>query len=294
MTFSVDSQTIYCLATGKPIAFLTQSDFSMILDSLVMLDHDELEDELEIRTLVSMRPSTLWQSITPDSIEVMRTQFPKELLAYLLNRLYAPIKHPMTYESRIEALRYRTNLWDTLASFDFDSEQLQQLLLILLELDARFGLDNIPSARTKIQIWRSYHRENAVELLSHLAIWRDELVAKQVKETKRYHDSIEFWSTGNRQMRKAFLQSFIATKPPTRAEAKRQEKKAEVNLFDSILASIWKEEKEPTLAEQLRAESIRPANKLVAMSAAQRAAPIINKTAVIRGSATPLRFGVKS
>ena len=133
----IDFLSIYCLATGKPIAQINDDEAGMILEAC--------GSDIESLCLSSMRPSLPWMRVTPDSLNRMRDIAPRELLAYLMNRMYAPIENPIAgkpfnVESWQAARRMRIAIWKTIESADFGEDNLDRLLLILLELDSRFNL----------------------------------------------------------------------------------------------------------------------------------------------------------
>ena len=231
MTY-IDSLKIYCSATGKPIADIADDEAGAIIESLP-------SDKLETLALLSMRPSILWMSVTGDSLERIRLAAPKQLLAYLMNRMYAPIEHshqrPMRLEDRLAALRFRVNMWETIDAADFDSEKLNQLLMVLLEIDSRVNLSRTVKPAYIASVLQGFDLDS---LLQSLVSWRDSLAEAELKAIKQARASTEFWSNGNRLTRKPFLNALVDTKPITKAAEKRQAKRADENLFDSILDGI--------------------------------------------------------
>jgi hypothetical protein len=248
---SINPQFIYCYATGKPIAKIDDDSWLLILGSLIHLDPEEQADELEVRALTSMRPSVLWNSITRESIEYVRTAAPRELLAWLMNRMYAPIEHskakPLTFESRLAALRFRTELWQIIESAPFAPDQLEQLVMILLELDTAFNLTRLVKPNNVQSAWST----NINELIQTLATWRDKLTAEQIKLAREARISDQWWRAGNQHTSKAFVAATLNTKPVTRAAVKKAEKVKEKSLFDSIAAAILGEGGVEPIADQI-------------------------------------------
>lgn len=288
MTFQIDSQNIYCFATGKPFARIDDLDYAFSIDSIGS-DLETALDELSTRALITMRPSPFWSSISPSAIEFARQNRPRELLSYLMNRMYAPIEHnphkPMSFESNINARLFRCTLWSIIDSTDFAADQLEQLLFVLLELDTRFNLAKLSKPASVGQAWSE---SNIAKLLETLASWRDQLVEKSEKDTREAARSAEFWS-GSKLTGRAFSKSFMETKPLTRPISKKAAaKKAEEDLFSSILKEMFPGE--TAIGLQPSVPSIDPKLKAAAMSAAVTSD--YKPRNIIQLGKGPIKFGV--
>lgn len=267
---SINPQFIYCHATGKPIAKIDDESWLTITMSLISLDPEEAADELETRALTSMRPSVLWQSITKDSLEYVRVAAPKELLAYLMNRMYAPIEHskakPITFESRLSALRFRTELWQIIDSTEFGPDQLEQLLMILLALDTAFNLSRMAKPTSVAQAWS----QDITTLISVLGAWHDRLTAEQVKLAHEARISDQWWRAGNQHTSKAFVAAAITTKPLSKTAEKKIAKKAEQSIFDQIASAIFAGAGIEPVGQQPRVEGVKQSFKVGSEAAADR------------------------
>lgn len=212
---------IHCLATGKIIAEVSDDEFGVILAATAHIPAAQKQAHMDRLTLLSMRPSLAWMSVTPESLNAMREAAPRELLAYLLNRLYAHVEtdkktgKPLNSESMLAARRMRIQLWETIEATHFDSEELDQLLLVLLELDSRFGLAKLVKPTTVTSMWSADNFVNLKALIGQLILWKDTLVVAQVRADKQAAYAREFWSEGNRLTRSAFAQQFVKVKPHT-------------------------------------------------------------------------------
>ena len=211
---TIDFLTIHCLATGKPIAQINDDESGFILETVS-------ESDLERFCLMSMRPSLPWLSVTPESLDRMRQSAPKQLLAYLMNRLYAHVTldkfgKPLNHESFLEARRFRIRNWSIIESADFGSENLDTMLFILLDLDLRFNLTKLCKPQSITTLWESWHSAFAKDFLFNLTQWRTTLVEAQIKRDKQAAYAAEFWSEGNRLTRLARHNQFNSVAPAKR------------------------------------------------------------------------------
>src|SRR5574338_107988 len=94
-SYGFDMHGLYCQATGKCFGWTHIEE----MESLVNLvgaesnDADEIADDIAMRVLASMRPSHKWNKFRAESLAEMRKSDPIETLAYLINRMFAPLNH---------------------------------------------------------------------------------------------------------------------------------------------------------------------------------------------------------
>lgn len=244
---TIDSLTIYCLATGKPIAAINDDETGFILDSLVgRVPVDKQADHLERLALSSMRPSLAWMSVTPESMNHMIEIAPRQVLAYLMNRLYAHIDldrygKPLSFESSLAARRMRCVIWDSIESAHVEQSILDQILFALLDLDSRFGLTKLQKPTNIVQLWDSWSADNCDTFLKQLWAWRTTLVTAQEKATKQAKFAVEFWSEGNRMTRNALASTFKKVTPPSVAVAEKREKNAKLADAVDFLTQLERE-----------------------------------------------------
>src|SRR4051812_5829833 len=91
--FGYDYFRVYCSITGKPFGFLNSEERHSLL-SLVCESNDDADgacDDLWLRVIGSMRPSLKWNVWRDrDAMVKLRRTDPRETLAYLINRMFAP------------------------------------------------------------------------------------------------------------------------------------------------------------------------------------------------------------
>jgi hypothetical protein len=217
---TIDSFTIYCLATGKPIADYNDDERGVVIDAIQHLPLADQADHLERLALSSMRPSLVWMSVTPALVEHMRQVNPTQLMAYLMNRLYASVDtdkrtgKPLSHEDSINARRLRIAMWESIESANLAPDQLDAILFVLLDLDSRFNLAKITKPANIANAWESWSEDSASQFIHDLWTWHHKLVVIQNEAERRAKYQAEFWSEGNRMTRTATLEQFKKVVPP--------------------------------------------------------------------------------
>jgi hypothetical protein len=246
MTF--DSSTIYCLATGRPIAQVSDDEFGLTIEAFAHLPADTIDSHLERLALLSMRPGLAWMNSSPQMLESMRVSAPRQLLAYLMNRMYAPIDapkgnaRPQSLDSTLQARRTRIAIWQSIESATISDTQLDSILYVLLELDSRFNLAKLRKPTAIVELWQSWSAEAAMQFIESLWDWRAKLVAEHEKALRMAKASEAFWSEGNRLTRKAMLGQFTKVTPPSPTQAAKTAKAAKtrdtVDFLDALEAEL--------------------------------------------------------
>ena len=290
----LNNSTIYCLATGKPIAEISDDEYGTILEAFSHLPNPDAH--LEELTLNSMRPSLMWANITPTILENIRVAAPRQLLAYLLNRMYAPLERPKSHqpvnrERFYQSRRFRVEIWQKLESATFTDDQIGQLLHILLELDTRFNLATLDKPIAIAGLWNPNAEASWTDsLIIQLHDWMEILIAKQIKEERLAKVSADWWANGNKLTRSARFGAFMEAKPVTKTGAKKAAKKADDDLFASILEGLMS--KETPIGKQETAPMIPAKQKMAAV----QASAIVNRElshTTFKAPGTTIRFGVK-
>jgi hypothetical protein len=221
---------IRCLATGRIIAEMSDDEVGLIVAATAHIPADKRQAHLDRLILGTMRPSIAWASVTPESIDALREAAPMETLAYLLNRLFAPVERTDKQGKAVDsdawynARRMRIEIWESLNSQSILPDQLDSLLLCLLELDSRFGLTKVKKPTSLTQLWFQWSEDSTSQLILELWTLRNALMAEHHKAMKRAKFQAEFWSEGNRLTRNATVTHAAKVKPPATkiaSEAKR-------------------------------------------------------------------------
>jgi hypothetical protein len=139
--YGFDPTHIYCQVTGKPIAQTHSEEFEALVDSLGVVDAEQAADDLAVRLLASMRPSMRWNVFRDDSLVIMRQKHPVETLAYLLNRMFAPLNfRKISRRDLLADLEHRIKTFQIISEWD-KASHFDTLIYMLLELDAKWSLD---------------------------------------------------------------------------------------------------------------------------------------------------------
>lgn len=248
--------TIYCQVTGKPIGQLAETELAIMIQQAGHCDPEDLVSELWTRTIASMRPGPAWNYIRRDSMEKMLNQQPKDLLAYLLNRLYDPTNHNMSIDQRFQVLSTRISVYERIQTLDLETESFNQLLLVLLDLDTKFGIKGRFMQHELLQLdWFLSHENSIVGLIRQLNEWLESQTAAVALAEKKALNTQRFYAKGNSLTRQAFVTQFTRVMPPSKAGAERKAKEAEKDFFAMILDSIMVGEHETTSEAKL--EEIR-------------------------------------
>ena len=242
----INPTLIYCQVTGKPIGQISDIAFDTMIQLIRPCSDDDCISELWTRTIASMRPSPAWNMIRGDSLSKMLDADPRGLLSYLMNRLYDPLdgvaSRKMSMDTRLGYLANHIKVWNRIATLQIDREVMNQLLLVLLELDSKYGLRNHahPAVTDSINLSLTQHSDQ-LALVRHLNAWLDSLNAKAEKAMRDQAASDRSYLAGNRTTRSAYVKQFTRVTPPSKTKAAATAKTAQADYLDSIMDSIWKD-----------------------------------------------------
>ena len=291
----VDPRIMYCQATGMPIGALMEDAATALAASVTLGDDEQMMDELLIRTLNSARPAPAWNMFERDTLERIRHSNPRLLLSYLLNRLYTPVVK--TDQGNKYASVTHKQVHDRINQYIWSHEvvipevQLNRLLLVLLELDARWSLltmgmpKNIQAMLEKATI-QAY--DEAIETLND---WLTKLVEKEIENNKRLAEQERSFVRGNKLVKTAYMQEFIRQTPrsPERIKVIQREAKKQDGL--EFLAALEDElthipDNGKPVATMSKPRDSKPAYTPRTLYAGQVAGTII-----AGGEKKPIRFG---
>lgn len=231
--YGFDPARVYCLVTGKPFGYM----FLEELDSVLNIVHesngdvDDAANDLWIRVLASMRPSLKWNKFRTGSLADLRVSDPVETLAYLVNRMFAPhnrLKGGVTlahYQERILAWQ-RIETWG-------QSDDTNTLMYMLLELDAKMGLDVEMPPFNWLDFFDAESMKHRVEMVQ---AWYGNLMQRWEKRLKDEEMSVRWMRHGNVLAKPAFAAAYLESQPLSLTAIKKAEKKASQQVFD---AALW-------------------------------------------------------
>src|SRR4051812_22122998 len=137
--YGFDPHGIYCQVTGKRIGLTDEGELRALVGSIPG-DPDSVIDDLAVRIFASMRPSLRWNKMRIDSLETMRKQVPTETLAYLLNRLFAPLDQiKLPIDVKLGDYHNRIRIFNLLTEWG-EHDSLNLVTHMLLEIDAKMNL----------------------------------------------------------------------------------------------------------------------------------------------------------
>src|SRR5574338_543408 len=237
-SYGFDMHGLYCQATGKCFGWTHIEE----MESLVNLvgaesnDADEIADDIAMRVLASMRPSHKWNKFRAESLAEMRKSDPIETLAYLINRMFAPLNHRKigidnllrSYEDRIRAFQIIQS-WGV-------TDATNTMTYMLLELDAKWNLDteyppfswtaffiDAPDLAARLAILQNWYADRMIA-------WEKRLAAEELQTRWIRH--------GNVLAKPAFAAAYMESKPLSATAIKRAEKEAEKQMFGDLLFEI--------------------------------------------------------
>jgi hypothetical protein len=274
--FAFDPRGIYCSVTGKRIGTADSEEFASVvrLISVSNEDADAISLDLGMRLLASLRPSLKWNKFRAESLRDMRVSDPVETLAYLINRMFAPLNRQKVgvesllgyHSDRIKGYQL-IERWGT-------TDETHTLTYMLLEIDAKMGLD-VESA--PFNAYDFFF--DAPDMATRIAMvqgWYANLMTKWEKRLKDDELQTRWMRNGSVLAKPAFADAFMESKPLSVTAIKKEEKKAEKAFFADVAFE------NPILRELFGVESAE-------QKAEARPAPII-----VPRQKTPLKFGVKS
>lgn len=265
----VNATISYCQVTGQPIGFLTQDVIDELFASIPETDEDDLKSEILTRTLMSCRTSPAWLLLRRDTLNKLRLTQPRKVLAYLMNRLCSPIdneKLHMTLEKRTQLMSSRIKMWGLLQASQIDDLQLNKLLLILLELDARWNLDRLAMPRNIPFILAQQTVEGVANIIVALSEWLEAKVEKEIKDNKHLAESDRSFVRGNSAVKVAYMQELIRQTPPgaerQKVIARENNRVRLVDMIDEIERELTRipENGRPSAAMSQPRTPIKPFN----------------------------------
>ena len=242
----INPSVLYCIVTGKPygrIDFDSLCDVDFMLDTAHgTLDDESRMDEFLVRTCLTMRPSPAWQSISPERLDSLRLRQPRELLAYLLNRLYMPQEQinglRITQSTRIVNARARITLWKIISTAQISDLQLNQLLMVLLDLDTKFNLHTLAPIKQLPHFFTCASIGVYNDLIQLLVDWNHALTQKKLAAERTAQLSADFWSKGSSLTRVATVKQYFATVTPAPSTIAKREKAKTVNMATQMLEDL--------------------------------------------------------
>jgi hypothetical protein len=219
----VDIQGIYCLATGKLIGTLDESELRYAVDEIGIDDEEELMDDLIVRVVASMRPSITMNKPNRFTLRERMERTPVDVLAYLVNRLYGHRKL-LTYrdgETSFQPLMDRISIhtrWTQLADAGLD---LKPWIHWLLELDSKMNLHDIIAPKVTLDksnqwalavsgtpLFMLVTMDNAEALLKTFESWTfDRLIEYDKRDRSAIQEAN--WYRGNTHAQPAYTRSWL-------------------------------------------------------------------------------------
>ena len=233
-SYHFDPRGIYCQVTGKRIGTTDETEFCYLVASLTG-DLEAICDDIAIRLLASLRPSMRWNKMRAESLKEMADLAPVDTMAYLLNRLFAPIDSRKTSLDKLLAVNEdKIRLHVQLTRWGMTPE-LVALSYQLLEIDAKWGLDSEASPTScdafimaidhpeRLALFATYHARRMKD-------W--EAKVKHDEQVTRWHRS------GNALAKPAFFAAFMRDQPMTATQKAKAIKQDEKDFFANILNEV--------------------------------------------------------
>jgi hypothetical protein len=264
--FTIDPMFFYCLMTGKSIGVMHHEEFTAIHDSIQGTE-EEIQAELELRCLASMRPSMKWNRLRTESLAELRKSAPIETFCYLMNRLLTPSAEKKRGSDFQTIHKNRIRLYQAAADSE-QSEAFESVMLMLLEIDAKLNLISEDSPIEYADIFRNE------DIFAYLALslkkWHEIRVAyhrQQELEAKFY--------AANPGAKRAYFTAWMDHKPKSETTLKKESKQKEANFMSALLDELIHPESVAAKPEKMR--------------------PTVKEAAPVRVVSTkmPTKFGVK-
>lgn len=234
-SYHFDPRGIYCQVTGKRIGTTSTEEFCELIASLPG-SVEMVCDDIAIRLLASLRPSLRWNKMRAESLKEMRVAAPVDTLAYLLNRLFAPLNARKTSMSDLLGVNEdKIKLHTQLSRWGIESTELQTIAYMLLELDAKWGLDleGAPFSCDAFIMATTHVERLAMLQPYHTRRMKDwDAKLKHDEQVTRWHRS------GNALARPAFFAAFMQAQPLTETQKKAAAKQTEKDFFGDILNEV--------------------------------------------------------
>jgi hypothetical protein len=283
--YNLDCESVFCSITGKPIGCIFEEELEALCASLDS-DISVAAEDLVLRSLASMRPSMRWNRMRTDTLDSMRVAAPVETMAYLLNRLFTPLKEDKGYDWKQLHLD-RIHLFAALDCAWFDNtptnpsaeveadvkwhQTFDSVMLMLLEIEAKMGLLTL---RAPFKCSALLESPNLLENLHFLLKpWHE----KRIEEYCKAELEAKFFAS-NPGAKRAFAKQWFETAPKSEATVKREAKQKDLNVFASILDELLGDNHKPA-SQRLNPDEV---------------AELVKPSASTKLSAKmPTRFGVK-
>lgn len=227
---------IYCQLTGKRIGHVDSDEFDALLDSLDLSDPEAASDDVAMRLLASMRPSMRWNKMRGETLADLADSDPVSTLAYLLNRLFAPLNsRKIGVDSLLGAYADRIKTYLLCAEWG-RTDDTNTLTHMLLELDAKWSLDLEAAPFTAYDfMFDCATLEHRIGLLKP---WYDLRVKAYDKKVKDDEMQVKWNRSGNVLAKPAFLKSWMRSKPISKTAANHAAKQADADFMAGLLNEI--------------------------------------------------------
>jgi hypothetical protein len=228
--YGYDPQVIHCLMTGAPIGRLYDHEFEGLIKRAASLE------DLRIRTIAAMRPSARWNKLDPQTLIEMCDERPREVLSYLMNRLFQAtptMKSDLWLERESRIITYQV-------SATLPDEYVSKLTHRLIELDAKIGLHTIyPDSRSKLSLddfaFEAMHAEHANQLaridqfVLNLSAYAKRLLTDAVEREEMHLRMTSPWA------KRLYVKSWMEQQPESKtAEAKRERTERNDDMAEMI------------------------------------------------------------
>lgn len=236
-----EPNALYCSVTGKRLGAMDDDEFQATLDLLAPTEQnlESIIDDMRLRVVASMRPSTRWNKFRSESLDELRKAQPIETLAYLLNRLFEPLNNL----GSIWSIEQRIHVWQELQQIN---GPVTQVIHQLLEMDTRTGLN---------QLFVGYQRGMLLDFEAFAESIDVIYTAQQVRWAQL--DAEYRYQIANPLARQSFFNSFMENKPESVTKVKIKAKTERRRGFENLLAQILDEDSDKAdgLVEQVKHDS---------------------------------------
>ncbi len=233
-----DPYGIYCQFTGQRIGSTLKSEMDALLGYIGGSDADDIADDLAMRILASMRPSIRWNKMRAETLQQLRVTDPVGTMAYLMNRLFAPLNHRKTrLEDLLSSYRERIEAHAMIQSWGKTDES-HTIFYMLLELDAKWNLD---TEYPPFSFRDFADCESMLKRIELLQAWYDRRVEAYTKKVAADEMQVRWSRSGNTLAKPAFLDLYCESKPLTKVGMVKAAKQEERDLMAGLLSEIMME-----------------------------------------------------
>jgi hypothetical protein len=262
----IDPFGFYCSVTGKRIGRNAEVE-DFLTAQPVDSDPEALADDLALRIFASMRPSILWNRMRMETLDELRVSRPVEVLAYLLNRAFTPIKGGNAISIAHDKIRTFHACSDLRG---FDREAFDSVMFLLLEIDAKQGLNTVYPTFRVDDLIAATGADGCESFMQMLRAWHHNLMREHEKFQKRMEMETRWWRSGNALAKPAFFSAFMAAKPLSENQQRVATRKAESDMFADILNEVMGKPKldgTETIAKPVAKRVVLPSTKMPALFA---------------------------